>query len=87
MTQVTARNVDLANLERLVADLARNASRMKYLALAANCISGDGMPAEPERSNCVGYLLDTLEYLGGVTADQGDKLDFKAWEASKGMPS
>lgn len=84
MTQTTDRKDDIASLEKLVSDLARNASRMKYLALAANCISGDGMPGEPDRSNCVGYLLDILEYLGGVTADQGDKLDYAVREAFEG---
>lgn len=84
MTQTTDHKADIAGLETLASDLARNASRMKYLALAANCISGDGLPAEPEKSNCVGYLLDILEYLGGVTADQGDKLDYKVREALEG---
>lgn len=78
------RAADKENIVKIAGDLARNASRMKYLALAASCISGDGMPGEPERSNCVGYLLDIMEYLGGITADQGDKLDFKVREVFEG---
>jgi hypothetical protein len=68
----------------LAAEIARNASRMKYLAMAANCISSGSGLNESDQMNCVGYLFDTLEYIGGATADAADDLGRAVSEALEG---
>lgn len=55
-------------------EVAVHAARMRYLAMAALCVNGGGRPAEPDRSNCVVYLLDTLTYLGEQTEDWAQRL-------------
>lgn len=68
-------------ISKLASDLATNASRMKYLAMAADYIAAGNAPGEPERGNCVGYLLDILEYLGGVSAEAADRFEIVVSEA------
>lgn len=59
----------------LASEIARNASCMKYLALAASCIAGGSTPAGIERENCVAYILCTLEFLGDATEAAAEALE------------
>ena len=63
------------NAGTLAADIARNAARMRYLAMAVSCIADGSSPTGIDRENCVGYLLCTLEFLGRVTEEAADALE------------
>ncbi len=57
-------------------ELATHAARIRYLALAASSIAAGCTPAAGlERDSCVGYLLDTIEYLGEQTEAWAEALE------------
>lgn len=57
-------------------ELAQNAARMQYLAVAANLIeSGSDVGNDLERQNIVMYLLSTIEELGKIAVAQAEGLE------------
>jgi len=74
-----------SNLDILADETSRFAARMKYLAMAVNSIADGSSPAEPERGNCVAWLLDTLEYLGDAAHDAAENLEQSIRRVMKGQ--
>jgi hypothetical protein len=74
-------NTAAKNLDILTSELGTYASRMKYLAMAANSIASGSPPAEPERENCVAFLLDALEYFGDLTEHAAQNLNLATQKA------
>lgn len=76
LSEATAANpAARSNLDILADETARFTSRMKYLAMAISSIADGSAPADPERTNCVAWLLDTLEYLGDMGHAAAENLE------------
>lgn len=62
-------------LETRAGNLYRHVARMRYLALAADSIENGSCPTGRERSECVGYLMDTIQYLGERAGYEAERLE------------
>lgn len=60
------------SIQTIIGDLGRHASRMRYLAMAADCIGNGSSPGGMDRVNCVSYLMDTIAYLGELAENEAD---------------